>query len=548
MIRVGLVCGHLGLGGQEVAILDLLRRLDRSRFRPSVYSFRPGPILAAARALEVPVVVGHDRPPDDPTWTEVDRAAVTRFRRALAAQLRRDRIDACLIFAWPDALAAAREAGVRAIIERVDGPSLARRLHDKSSCRRIICESETVRALLLAQRELLGVVPERLRIIKNGIDLRRFDPGRYDRGACRRALGLGERQFAVGVVARLAPEKNLGHLLEAVSMLVDRTPGGARRIKAFLVGPDYGARAQLERQARRLRLGKTVHFLGPREDVPQILRALDVFVLPSLYEGTSRAVLESMAMGLPLVVSELPSMAELMDGNGYLVGLLDPHETWMALDELLHDPARREKLGRRSRRLARQHDVVTMVHRYETVLAESVRAAGRDGAFARRIGVATDPVHPDERAALAPVVGRLRAGRLDAHLLQAPAGGGRQTARMRRAAVRRTIGSVDPDVVVIRAPQLARWLARLLGGDELVYWPRATAGRGPLARQAIELADRVVFASEASRRGGARRWPEWQWKFAPVTLPPRAPDLAARLKRILSTPRPVPRDGRTAQR
>lgn len=547
MIRVGLVCGHLGLGGQEVAILDLLRRLDRSRFRPFLYSFRPGPMLGAARELDVPVVVGHDRPPEDPTWTDVDRAAATRFRRSLALHLRRDRIDACLIFAWPDALAAAREAGVRAIIERVDGPSLARRLHDKSSCRRIICESEAVRALLLAQRELLRVVPERLRIIRNGIDLRRFDPARYDRGACRRALGLGERQFAVGAVARLAPQKNLGHLLEAVRVLVDRTPGGRRRIKAFLVGPDDGARAQLEKQARRLRLGNTVRFLGPREDVPEILRALDVFVLPSLYEGTSRAVLESMAMGLPLVVSELAAMAELMDGNGYLVGVLDPHQTWMALDELLHDPGLRDKLGRRSRHLARQHDVAAMVRRYETVLTESVREAGRDGRFARRIGFAADPGHPRERTALAPLVSRLRAGRLDAHLLEAPPARGKQTVRMRRAAVRRTFGTVDPDAVVIRSPQLARWLARLLGGDELLFWPRS-AMRGRGAREALELADRVVFASEGRRRRAACRWPEWQWKFAPVALPPRAPDLAARLKRILSTPRPVPPDGREAAR
>jgi glycosyltransferase involved in cell wall biosynthesis len=545
VIHIGLVAGHLGLGGQEVAILDLLRRLDRSRFRPFVYSFRPGGLLPAVRTLGLDVVVGHDRPPEDQTWTEVDQAADRRFRRVLGRRLRDDAIDVCLVFAWPGAVAAAREAGVPAIIERVDGPGLARRLADKSSCRRLICESEAVRALLISQRELLRLAPERVRVIKNGIDLRRFDPARYDRRRCRRALGLADDDFTVGTVARLAPQKNLGHLLEAVRHLADDTFRRRGHLKALLVGPDDGDRAGLEAAARRLGLGDSVRFLGPREDVPEILSALDVFVLPSLYEGTSRAVLEAMAMALPVVVSELPALAELIDGNGYLVGVLDPYQTWLALDELCRDEALRRQLGARSRQLAEQYDVCEMVRGYEAVIVEALREARRAPCVGRRIGFVGNPRVPGELAALRSLVNRLRARRLDAEVIAAPR---RPSAGEPVPILRPTLGwalrRVDPDLVVVRSSRLVPALATSLRGNELLFWPPSEDPRGEPARRAVELADRVVFSTATARRRCARRWPQWAWKFAALPLPLDARDIAMRLRRILAPPRPSPPDGR----
>jgi glycosyltransferase involved in cell wall biosynthesis len=373
VIRVGVVCDIFEIGGQEMGCLDVLRRLDRARFRPYLYTFRPGALLGEAQALGIPVLVGHDKPGTVRDWTPADRAAVVAYRPRLAAALRADAIDVCLIYGWRDGPAAATEAGVPAVVERVDGPTLLGRIRDKSACQRVICQSRTVRRLLLAQRSLIRCVPRRVVVIPTGIDLARFDPARYDRVRERAALGLAPEAFAVGAVSRLAPEKDLGHLLRALRLLADGDATAGHRTVALLVGPDGGARAALEAEARALGLTDRVRFLGPRADVPAVLRALDVFALTSRYEGVPLALLEAMAMGLPVVATAVGSIPEVVDGNAYLVQ--EPPETAAALGELYRDPALRHRLGRRGRRRARAHDVETMVRRYEAVLTEALAEA-----------------------------------------------------------------------------------------------------------------------------------------------------------------------------
>src|ERR1700675_191007 len=145
MIRVGFVCDHLEIGGQELGYIELMKRLDRARFSPYLYAFRPGVLLADAQSLGLPIMLGHDRPGADQTWTQADSAARVRYRGTLARQLRADAIDICLLYAWGEGVAAAQDAGVRAIVERLDGPTLASRISDKSPCRRVICESKGIR-------------------------------------------------------------------------------------------------------------------------------------------------------------------------------------------------------------------------------------------------------------------------------------------------------------------------------------------------------------------------------------------------------------------
>src|SRR6185369_11529341 len=187
-----------------------------------VYAFRPGRLVEDFRRLGVPLVLGHDKAGSELTWTEHDEAARHAYRQVLARRLRADGVDVALVYAWRDGIPAAQEAGVAAIVERVDGPHLDRRIHDKSSFRRIICESRAARDVLVAQRQLLGCDPKRIAVIANGVDRQRFDPRRYDRQHCRNALGLAPDDFVIGTVGRIAPQKNLGHLLRATAGLVTR--------------------------------------------------------------------------------------------------------------------------------------------------------------------------------------------------------------------------------------------------------------------------------------------------------------------------------------
>src|SRR5271156_544590 len=108
VLRVAFLCDHLDLGGQELSCLAVLRGLDRSRFAPYLYAFRPGALLPEARALDIPIVLGHDKPGADETWSARDEAARQRYQHELGPRLRADRIDVGLVYAWRDAVAAAR--------------------------------------------------------------------------------------------------------------------------------------------------------------------------------------------------------------------------------------------------------------------------------------------------------------------------------------------------------------------------------------------------------------------------------------------------------
>ncbi len=179
----------------------------------------------------------------------------------------------------------------------------------------------------------------------------------------------------IGTVARLAPEKNLTYLLRAVGILVKTVGRRTPKIKVVIAGPDRGSKAELKAETERLKIADRVKFIGPRSDVPEVLRALDVFAITSITEGTPFAVLEAMAMGLPVVATPVGSVPEIIDGNGYLVSLLDPLDATSALIDLWEHPQLRIRYGNRSRRLAQKHDLPRTIRRYEDVL----RAAARQG-------------------------------------------------------------------------------------------------------------------------------------------------------------------------
>jgi glycosyltransferase involved in cell wall biosynthesis len=283
----------------------------------------------------------------------------------------------CIVYAWREGVLAAQQAGVPAIVERVDGFGLISRVRDKSACQRIICQSRTIRGLLLSQRELLRCRREQMVVVRNGIDQKRFDPSRYDRNRCRKALGLRPDDFVIGAVARLAPQKNLDHLLHAALLLKGRSLSLFARTRIIIAGPDGGSKKKLIAQAAKLRIAKNVRFIGSRSDVPEVLRALDVFAMPSFHEGTPFALLEAMAMGLPIIASQVGSIPEIIDGNGYLVCMLQPEETFYALLDLVASPNLRARMGQRSRELARRYDVDEMVKGYEVALLDAVRIAGK---------------------------------------------------------------------------------------------------------------------------------------------------------------------------
>lgn len=200
-----------------------------------------------------------------------------------------------------------------------------------------------------------------LHVIHNPIDLRRFDSDRYDRAAARAALGLADDELAVAVVAQLTPWKGQEEAVRAVALLRERHP----KLRLLVVGSAKFQSARLDNRAyadqlhalpAELGAGDVVRFLGERRDVPEILRALDVLLVPSWKEAFGRIVVEGMAMGLPVIATDVGGPKEIVTSgeDGVLAPPQDP-EAWAdALDGLLRDPTARAALGERARTSARE--------------------------------------------------------------------------------------------------------------------------------------------------------------------------------------------------
>ena len=205
----------------------------------------------------------------------------------------------------------------------------------------------------------------RLEVVPPGIDLDRFDPAAVDAAAARRLRGSASR--VVGIVARLAEQKGIEILLDAIPRLLEAAPD----TRVLVVG-DGPSRAALDARARRLRIQSAVHFLGYRSDVEVIYAALDVMVMPSHHEGFGIAFIEAMAMDVPVVGTRIVGSVDAVEDDitGLLVPPDDPAALAAAILRLFDDPKLRRRLVDEARRRVRAHGSrADMVRRTEALYA-----------------------------------------------------------------------------------------------------------------------------------------------------------------------------------
>jgi len=354
------------VGGSERVLLQLLQGLDRKEWHP-ILLHHPAAALAelveAARGLGVTVY-------SVPRVTDRNFAirlpglvhAVSRFRPAVFhAQLN-----------WPLAckfgLLSAALLGVPAVLATVhlynsDFMSRSVRWQMRAVSRgvhRYLAVSTHVRDRLAA----LGLPEAKLRVVRNGVD-----PARFERSAARdlrRELAGSAGRPIVLTAARLAPQKGLEFLLGAAAMLPETV---------FVIAGDGPDRTTLTAQAEAAGLTDRVRFLGSRRDIPDLLAACDVFVLPSLIEGLPLSVLEAMAAARPVVATRVPGTDEaVVDGEtGMLVPPRDPEALAHAIGSVLSNPRRAARFGSAGRarviaEFSTQRMVAAVVQQYEELL------------------------------------------------------------------------------------------------------------------------------------------------------------------------------------
>jgi glycosyltransferase involved in cell wall biosynthesis len=213
---------------------------------------------------------------------------------------------------------------------------------------RIICVSEENRQAFIHE---LHRDPNKMCVIYNGVDLDRFSLSAVTADV-RAELGWSQSTPIIGTISSLQEErKGTAYFLEMAGAIVKRYPHAR-----FLVVGEGALRPTLQHQAASLRIADKVLFTGLRRDITNILAALNIFVLPSTFEGAPYAVLEAMAMAKPVVSTPVGNVAEIIADReaGMLVPIGDSSALAGAVGELLADDVLAERIGRRGFDAVRQ--------------------------------------------------------------------------------------------------------------------------------------------------------------------------------------------------
>lgn len=241
----------------------------------------------------------------------------------------------------------------------------------------------------------LGLRPERITVVERGRAATRLgEPGEERKRRVRGSLGIAADAEVLINVGRQVYQKGQTDLLEAFARLVERRPG-----TVLLIAGREGERTQVLREAQaRLGLGDRVRFLGFRTDVADLLAASDLFVFPSLYEGLGGGVIEAMALGLPVIASDIPALREVVDAGvtGELVEPGSPVALASAIEAMLDDPARRAACAERAmerfrERFTIERSAARMIEMYRAVVARAGRATARAPVPAAAVSGAARP-------------------------------------------------------------------------------------------------------------------------------------------------------------
>jgi glycosyltransferase involved in cell wall biosynthesis len=338
---------RLPVGGAEKVLVDVVRSLDPARYESLVCCIQAKGELAAELEKAGVRVLCLDRMQSKRfDWRAV--RDLTRLLRAERITLVHSHLYHANLYGRIAALLA-RVPAVATVHNVYARSKFHRRLLNRllaQSTARVIAVSEEIRGDLVAQDRIDA---RKVVVVHNGIDVRRVE-STLTREQARARLGIGENDLAIGCVARLEQQKGHRFLLEACAAL--RADADlAARLRLLIVG-DGRLRGELEIQARALALASSASFLGTRQDVPDILRALDIYVMPSLWEGLSIAMLEAMAAALPIVISDVSGAAQALGDNEHGIRVPPGNAAALAdaLRSLAREPGRRRALATSARK------------------------------------------------------------------------------------------------------------------------------------------------------------------------------------------------------
>lgn len=355
-----------GPGGAERVISNLAASLNPDRYRAVLCLFRPGWLQERSESRGIRTFI-------IPTHGMTDWRWAIQFKRLLR-QERVDLVHAHEFDANTQGTFVAALSGIP-LVATVHGKNyfwerFRRRLAYRWVSRRttMVAVSQNLKQFIV---EKVGVAPERVKVLYNGVDaLPHYD--RVDVDDCKKELGMPENHQIVGVVGNLYPVKGHQYLIDGLPSILAKCPN-----TSFVFAGRGELEGELKAQVHRLGVETKVFFLGLRQDIPRILAMLDVFVLPSLSEGLSMAILEAMSVGKPVVATQVGGNPELvLNGEtGFLVPPRDSQALASSVVALLTNRQQAAQFAERAKRRAEgQFSLRTMVSSYQSLYDERLKS------------------------------------------------------------------------------------------------------------------------------------------------------------------------------
>lgn len=339
------------VGGGETHVLDLVRKLDKSQFQVDVLSFTEGPMVDTLNALGINTyVINTEKPFDLNVW-----GIVTAF----ISNGGYDIIHAHGTRAASNVFYSAKKLGIP-MIYTVHGWSFHNNQNYIMRRFREISESfltkKAISTITVSESNKKDGIKKfglkRAHVIYNGIDSMKFNPEKEEFNAIRKEFGIPNDKTLVGYLVRMTEQKDPFTMIRAIKIINNTN----KNIMFLMVGNGELLEAT-KKLASELGVLDQIVFSNFRSDMPAILKAIDIYCLPSLWEGMPIGMLEAMAMGKACIATSVDGTTELVnDGvNGILINIKDPEMLAKQIINLHLHPQKRMLLGNNAKKYIEQN-------------------------------------------------------------------------------------------------------------------------------------------------------------------------------------------------
>jgi len=352
--KVALVCFSHSLGGLELSTIRIARAMEKKGVPTVVIVPNSSPLEQRANETNLHVVT------ITPHWKYGDISAA----RHLARVLRDQQIELVLLMRSCDIHLAAIASMITPQVKLVFYQQMNSR-YDKRDLIHTWIYSKLSLWISLTQSMKKDVLSytrmpqEKVKVVPLGTDLQQFDPSRYNKNDARTFFGLPNNGYTIGVLGRLDKLKGQHILLHAVPEVVRQHTDVMFLIAGDETDREHGYKEYLMRLCHSLDIEQYIKYIPFTDDVPRLMAALDVFVLPSFSETFGLVVVEAMAMGKPIIATNAGGLPEIIT-NGKTGLLVKPHDATavaLAIHRVLSDSALRLSLGHLAREEAlRRYD------------------------------------------------------------------------------------------------------------------------------------------------------------------------------------------------